>query len=189
MEAEVAVLGDQRLLARAARGDVAAFGKLYDRYAPKVFGLLLRIVPRHADAEDVLQETFAKIWQAAAGYRPSRAEPWVWIGMIARSRALDHLRRQRRQRWESGGEPREPSADETAAAELSQREEAELVRGALAQIPAEQREPIRLSFYQGATHLEIAKQLGVPFGTVKTRIRLGMRAMEQALSRGREAGS
>ena len=183
MDTELAVLGEQRLLERVAAGDVAAFGKLYDRYAPKVFGLLLRMVRRRSDAEDLLQETFSKVWRDAPRYCPERGRPWVWVGLIARSKALDHLRKIARRGAE--GEVREGDAVDPhdASEQLLDRESGELVRGALSRLPNEQGELIRLAFYGGMSHADIAASTGVPIGTVKTRIRLGMRRMKEILSK------
>jgi RNA polymerase sigma-70 factor (ECF subfamily) len=161
---------DQDLIAQVAAGDREAFARLYDRYAPRVLGLILKIVRNRTDADDVLQEAFLQIWAKAASFDPGRSAPDVWIFLIGRSRALDRLRR-------LSAAPREGlerSAPDAPDRGLERVEEAHQVQSALGHLPAEQREPIRLAFYHGLTHEQIARQLNVPLGTIKTRIRLGM---------------
>ena len=89
------MMTDQDLLRRIAAGDISAFTAFYDRYAPRVWGLVSRILPRREDAEDALQTTFWHVWRSAAQYDDTRACPEVWLLLLARCRALDHLRRQK----------------------------------------------------------------------------------------------
>jgi len=161
---------DQDLIAQTAAGDREAFSRLYDRYAPRVMGLIVKIVRNRTEADDVLQEAFLQIWAKAARFDPSRSAPDVWIFLIARSRALDKLRRLSSPPRE-GAERAEPDPPDRG---LERAETAGQVQSALGHLPSEQREPIRLAFYHGLTHEQIARQLNVPLGTIKTRIRLGM---------------
>lgn len=170
---------DVELLADVAGGDQTAFARLYDRHAPRVFGLLIRILGNRTEAEDVLQEAFFQVWTQAERYDASRASPAVWLTRIARSRAIDALRR-RRDVQPLTARPEPVAADDAAAGP----ERGELVgaaRGALTELPHDQRLAICLSFYCGLTHEQIAQQQGEPLGTVKTRIRRGMMKLRDIL--------
>lgn len=151
--------------------DAEAFEAFYDRFAPRVYGLLLKLLRNRTDADDVLQETFIQVWNRAGRFDPGRSTPEGWILMLARSRALDRLRKRPTTSMtvipEAGAET-EPGLGLQAA------ESAAELEAGLAELPPDQREPIRLAFFEGCTHEEIAKQLVLPLGTVKTRIRLGM---------------
>lgn len=170
---------DQELMTRVAARDRDAFAELYDRFAPQVFGLALHFLNIHGDAEDVLQETFLQVWDQAHRFDPARSPPDGWVLMIARSRAVDRLR----QRPAAGpvSDVPDPSASGRTGAEQERREEAGRVSAALETLPEEQRTAIRLAFFGGMTHEQIAGRLGVPLGTVKTRIRLGMLRLRDRL--------
>lgn len=170
---------DAELLGRIASGDREAFATLYDRYAPRAYGLLLRVLRNRADADDVLQETFLQVWRQAIRFDPSRAAADVWVLLVARSRAVDRLRKRG---VATTGELPDPPMERDPAGDLNRREDAGRVRTALDVLPLEQREPIRLSFFDGMTHTQIARRLGLPLGTVKTRIRLGMLRLRDRLS-------
>ncbi len=150
---------DQRLLESITRRDAAAFAEFYDRHAPRVFGLLVRLLGSRADAEEVLQETFWQIWRTAERYDATRSRPEVWLLTIARSRAMDCLRRRGRA-IESAPESRPPDADPCDV--LLRQEAHNQLRGALAALPEDQRTPIVLAFFEGWTHVQIAGQLGIP---------------------------
>ncbi len=165
------VPSDQDLLGRTAARDRVAFGALYDRYAPRAFGLILRIIRNRTDAEDVLQETFLQVWNQASRYDPTRSAPDVWLLLIARSRAVDRVRKRQVATREDVPDPATHDDPDTA---LVQREDAERVRTALDALPPEQGDLIRKAFFGGRTHEQIATELNLPLGTVKTRIRLGM---------------
>lgn len=164
-------LSDYDLLGRTAARDRAAFSALYDRYAPRAFGLILRIIRNRTDAEDVLQETFLQVWNQAARFDPNRSAPDVWLLLIARSRAVDRLRKRRLTTKEELPDPATHTEPDTG---LIRQEDAAKLHTALEQLPHEQRELIRRAFYCGLTHEQIAIELNLPLGTVKTRIRLGM---------------
>lgn len=174
---------DEELLAGISRGDASSLAALYDRYAPRAFGLILQILKNQTDAEDVVQETFLQVWQQAGRYDSNKGKPAVWILLLARCRALDRLRKKQsklvtlQNNLPVPPSP-EPSADETALLNESQK----LICSALCTLSQEQQEPIRLAFYQGLTHVEIAEFLQLPLGTVKTRIRTGMQTMRTTLT-------
>ena len=166
-----------RLLDRVQARDAAAFEVLYDQYHRLVYGLAMRVLSDPAAAEDVTQAVFLKVWSEPRLFRGGNFG--AWIARVARNRAFD-LVRSRAVRAE--GEfpesmPVDDALEETALARI----DGERVRDALAQLPAEQREPIELGFFGGITQEQIARQTGLPLGTVKTRIRTGLRRLRIAL--------
>ena len=163
---------DAELIGRIAGDrDDAAFAALYDRLSPRALGLLIRVLRNRPDAEDVLQETFLQVWHQAARFDCARSVPLGWVLMIARSRATDRLRKRAATTTEQP--PEVPTATDPTAG-LQATETAGRVSAALGGLPPEQATPLRLAFYEGLTHERIAAMLGIPLGTVKTRIRLGM---------------
>lgn len=171
---------DRELMQRVAASDQAAFAHFYDRHSPKVYGVLLRMLRGSTDAEDLLQEVFWQVWTHAPRYDPQRSEPLTWVVMMARSRAMDRLRASGRRRT-ADIESTEPGSASEVAEDLDRSEAARQARECLAALPKEQKEAIQMAFYDGYTHDEIARRLGQPLGTVKTRIRLGMRKMRELL--------
>ncbi len=169
---------DAQLMARIAQGDEVAFGALYDRFSPGLYSFVLRMVRDEKEAEDVLQEGFAHIWRRAATYDPARSSPFTWAVMILRNKAIDRLRVRRRIDRTLEKATVEfshfPEADESSAQEAERRDEGTLVRSALTQIPAEQKQAVELAFFGGFTHEQIAEKLGAPLGTIKARIRRGL---------------
>jgi RNA polymerase sigma-70 factor (ECF subfamily) len=176
----------EELIRRLAAGDRDAFGPFYDRYAPLVYPLVLRIVRDRADAADVLQDVFWEAWQGAPQYDPARGSPEAWMITRARTRAIDRVRAVRRR-----GETFVPPVDEGLAAapaeaggDAAERAEARGVIGAaLDRLPPAQREAIELAYYAGLTQTEIARRLDEPLGTVKTRIRLGLERLRDVMRR------
>ncbi len=178
------------LVSRVALNDREAFALLYDRYAPLVFKLALRIVGDRAEAEDILQEAFLQVWRTAASYDARRGQPSTWLVTIARSRAIDRLRS--REQWRQrhgmpGVQFGKPGGANDLRQEMSEREGAAIVRSAVDSLPEEQRQAIELAYFDGLTQSEIARKLQEPVGTVKTRIRLGMMKLRDmlAVERGR----
>jgi RNA polymerase sigma-70 factor (ECF subfamily) len=183
---EIAEPTDRELLAAVARGDRAAFGALYDRYAPFALGLATRVVGDRGTAEEVVQDAFISAWRRAATYQPARGEPRAWLLSIVHHRAIDRLRgatgRARLERIDGSpaAEPVDPGDvwNETLATLTRQQ-----ITSALAQLPADQRQAIELAFFGGLTHVEIAERTGLPLGTVKGRVRLGLRRLRVLLER------
>lgn len=171
-ESDMMLATDESLLERMAEGEVAAFAELYDRYSARVLGLLIKMLGRRDDAEDVAQETFWQVWNHARTYDSSRASPAAWLFMIARSRGCDALRRGRPHANEAAWVEPFTSADVWEA--LERDEACHRLSQALSQIPEVQRTAVQLAFYGGLSHTEIAGIQNVPLGTVKTRIRLAM---------------
>lgn len=178
-------LQDAVLLGRVARGDPAAFATLFDRHSSAVLGLLVRMLGRRPEAEELLQDVFLQAWREADRYRPEAASPRGWLLMMARSRALDRIRsRAARERREAAVERDRPAAAavEPAGPErLERRERRGRVAAALDALPPEQRQAIEHAFFGGLTHREVAERLREPLGTVKSRILLGMKKMREAL--------
>ncbi|QEH39248.1 ECF RNA polymerase sigma factor RpoE (plasmid) [Aquisphaera giovannonii] len=174
------------LIAAVARGDRQALERLYDRYAPIVHSVGLRILGIRADADDVVQEVFLQVWRRAETYRPDRGSPECWILTIARNRALAKMRAANTMK--KGLEtlrlrPR-PTGVESASGPVVRAESATAVRTALAGLPDEQRRALELAYFEGLTQSEIAARLGEPLGTVKTRIRLGMERLRRLVGEG-----
>jgi len=175
------------LLKLAAEGDEAAFGILYTRLAPGLYGMAFRMMNDAKEAEDVLQEGFTYIWRKANNYDPARSTAYAWAVMI-RNKAIDRLRaRQRgdrlREKVTSGAGFFAERDDSSAQVPLSRERNAE-VRAALKQITPEQRQAVELAFFSGLTHEQIAEQLGAPLGTIKARIRRGLLRLRDSFQDG-----
>lgn len=174
------------LCAVARQRDRTAFTHLVRHFAPRVRAYLLRGGGEPGRVDDVLQDTFATVWQKADTFDPRRGSAAAWIFTIARNRRIDAFRRDRRPEFD----PRDPAflpdprPDGEQVTAARQREEA--VRAALTTLREEQREVLRLSFYEGEPYAAIAVQLGVPLGTVKSRARLAFRHLRAALAAHRE---
>jgi RNA polymerase sigma-70 factor (ECF subfamily) len=163
------------LMPRIARGDQRAFAALYDELAPVLYGVALRVVRDRAQAEEVTQEAFVEVWRQAARFDPARGGVRGWAVTIARRRAVDRVRseqsrrlRQHRQAASLAGEPAGPSE---AVIDSFERDRA---RRALNELSGGQRQALELAYFDGLTHVQIAEGLGVPLGTVKSRIRDGL---------------
>jgi RNA polymerase sigma-70 factor (ECF subfamily) len=179
---------DEELVAQLSHQDMEAFEALYDRYGNIVYSVSLRILGDVHAAEDVVQEVFLRVWRKPDHYDTARGRFLTWLLSVARNRAIDEQRsRGRRQRFEVGSAPLDgegpqgDEADDPALAALVS-DERSAVRRALVGLPPEQRSAIELAYYGGFTQQEIARALGEPLGTVKTRIRLGMQKMRAALA-------
>jgi RNA polymerase sigma-70 factor (ECF subfamily) len=171
---------DEALLVRVAARDRGAFAALFERYAGRVKGYLMRTGAPRDQADEAAQEVMLTIWRRAETFDPARAGGAAWIFAIARNRRTDMLRRRRPEPDPADphfvGEP-EPAAEEGLAA--ADRDAA--VRAALADLPPEQREVVRLAFYDGLSHAETAEALSAPLGTVKSRLRLALARLRDAL--------
>jgi RNA polymerase sigma-70 factor (ECF subfamily) len=178
---------DVGLLQRIVVRDTAAVAELYDRHSRLLFGVIMRILRNRSDAEDVLQEVFARVWTRADTYDERLGCPAAWLTRMARNRAIDRLRA-RRTRGEADEPPGEPRREERVAGpeltpeHLAQDTERTVkIRSALDALPEEQRVLIVAAFFEGYTHSELAARFQLPLGTVKTRIRNGMLAMRDQL--------
>ena len=162
------------LLRRLADGDSDALGAFYDAYAGLVNGLALRILRNTTEAEDVVQEVFVQAWRQAARFDPARGSPEAWLCTMARTRALDRLRRRAARREDPGESAPAPTG-------RPRTEEALAVRKALEGLSADQRRALELAYYEGLTQSEIARRLEEPLGTIKTRIRTAMIRLRETL--------
>jgi RNA polymerase sigma-70 factor (ECF subfamily) len=175
-----AAASDEALLAQVAAGDRAAFATLFGRYAGKVRAFLVRSGFRGGEADEAAQEVMLAVWRRAGTFDPARAGAATWIFAIARNRRIDMLRRRRPEPDPEDPlfhpDP-EPPGEEAAA----MRDRDRAVQAALGDLSPEQREVVRLAFYDGLTHAEIAAMLDAPLGTVKSRLRLAMGRIRGAL--------
>lgn len=167
-----------RLMERVRARDVAAFEALYDGYHRLVFGIGLRMLGDAALAEDVTQAVFMKVWSAPEAFIGGSFP--AWVSRVTRNRVLDLLR-SRAAHPESEMPCTDMPLDGAVEDEVAARIDARRVRDALAALPPEQRSLIELGFFGGITHQELAARTGTPLGTVKTRIRTGLRALRKAL--------
>jgi RNA polymerase sigma-70 factor (ECF subfamily) len=170
------------LLQASARGDRAAFARLYRLAAPKLFGVLVRIVRREDWAEEILQEVFVSAWQHAAEYSASRGRAMPWLIQIARNRALDRWRHARHEVADPDADL-EAIADDAPPAEtrLAQERDARRLHDCLARLGARQRECLQRAYFEGLSHSQLAERLEVPVGSVKTWIRRGMLVLKECL--------
>jgi len=188
---------DQSILVRVASGDAQAMRTCIDRYGPLVWKLAWRMLPARNEAEDAVQEVFISLWENADRYTPDFGEEMTFVAMIARRRLIDRGRRMRHQR-----ELRERTAERAGTSDdlpgvravtgdnpgdptvsVSDAEEVSRVREAMSDLPPRQREVLELALSTGASHAELAGQLDMPLGTVKTLIRRGMLRLRELVER------
>lgn len=182
----LASLADEDLLAQVGRADDEAFAVLYDRRARVAYSLAYRLLGSRESAEDLVQDVFLAVWRGSQSYSPLRGSVRTWLLSIVHHRGVDRLRTSsamaRRQealvREEAGRI--EPDAAEAAIGAV----EAESVRRALADLPVEQLDVVRLAYFGGFTHQEIAEALEVPLGTVKSRMRLALERIRRSMDPG-----
>jgi RNA polymerase sigma-70 factor (ECF subfamily) len=170
-------LADEDLMARVRDGDSAAFEVIYDRHGGVAYSLAYRMCGRKQAAEDVVQEAFLSAWRRASSYDPARGSLRTWLLGIVHHRAVDALRRtgnDARRRVDVPVEEMDFDAGISVDTEVIERDRAGMVRDALGELPAEQSKVIELAYFGGYTHTEIADMLGVPIGTIKGRMRLGL---------------
>jgi RNA polymerase sigma-70 factor, ECF subfamily len=181
-------LADEELMPLIGEKDAAAFGVFYDRHSAAAYSLAYRIVGERAAAEDVTQEAFVSIWRSGARYDRGRGSVRSWTLGIVRNRAIDLLR-SRSSRVPQLGFDDEAVLEQRPASELTdtealRRETAREVRGALDDLPGEQSKVIELAYFGGFSQSEIATMIGVPLGTVKGRMRLGLEKIRGRLAEG-----
>lgn len=177
------------LLDRIAAQDDSALKRLYERTSSPLFGLALRIVRNRDAAEDVLQEAFMGIWRGAGNYRASLSPPMAWMGLIVRSRALDALRKRSSDRADLMNELDDDMAqilegdspNPMDAADAS--EQAFALHQCLGKLDHKQREVVSLAYLRDQSHGELAEQLKLPLGTVKTWIRRGLEQLRTCMAR------
>jgi RNA polymerase sigma factor (sigma-70 family) len=172
---------DRRLHERLMARDALVFGEIYDRFHATVHGVALRVTSNRAAADDITQSVFADVWGRPQRWDPDRGSLRPWLATLAYHRAVDWLRRERaiRRRDSEALSPTNVSTDVEDAVEA--RLVAEHVRAALAGLPEEQRRAIRLAYFNARSYREVASDLGVPEGTVKSRIRSGLAQLAKTL--------
>jgi len=176
-----ALLADEDLISLVVDGDAEAFALLYDRHSRAAYSLAYRFMNGRHPAEDLLQESFIKVWRSAGGYRVGRGSVRTWILSIVRNRAIDQVRsdasrRRTRDEVEASVPTSEPSE---AFAETWRNTQQEQVSELLEMLPQEQLRILELAYFSGYTHVEIAEHLSLPLGTVKGRMRLGLEKLRK----------
>ncbi|HTI33555.1 MAG TPA: sigma-70 family RNA polymerase sigma factor [Miltoncostaea sp.] len=180
----LARLADEDLLTLVERGDAEAFEVVYDRHARVAYSLAFRLLGERGAAEDLVQDAFLAVWRNAAGYTPARGSVRNWLLSIVHNRGVDRLRTlaamaRRRDALEQAELQRPDGVD---AAELGVgRVMAGHLREELSRLPGDQFEVLKLAYYGGFTHHEIAEMLGLPLGTVKSRMRLGLERLRRGM--------
>jgi RNA polymerase sigma factor (sigma-70 family) len=162
-------LSDEALLALVVRGDEEALAALYDRYAGVAYAVALRVVRDAGLAQDAVQDAFLAAWRTAVGFDPARGTGSTWLLTLVHRRAVDVVRREQRRRTE----PLAEAALDTGGAvdeDAAIRDRRRVVQEALARLPPDQRQALELAYYGGLTQSELAEQLGLPLGTVKSRM-------------------
>src|SRR3954465_723961 len=180
-------LADEDVMQLVRRGDARAFELIYERHSAAAFSLAYRMMGTRSGAEDVTQDAFLSLWRSGARYDRTRGSVRTWVLGIVHHRAIDALRR-------ASVHSRRRSEDETAAERLGapgrgegdapRRDEAATVRAAIDHLPPDQVKVIELAYFGGFTHVEIADMLDTPVGTVKGRMRLGLKKLHEALAHG-----
>ena len=174
---------DEKLVARLQRRDPQALGELYDRYGRLTYALILRVVRDAGIAEDLVQETFLRVWNRVQGFDAQKGSIGPWLLAVARNRAIDYLR-------SAGGRERNalefeetdhPALYTDMEQDLLNSDQARRVRAAMQKLSAHQREVIELAYFEGLSQTEMAEKMGQPLGTVKTWVRTALQTLRQEL--------
>ncbi|MGB3683198.1 MAG: sigma-70 family RNA polymerase sigma factor [Rubrobacteraceae bacterium] len=174
------LLADEDLMSLVHEGDTKAFGMLYDRHSRAAYSLAYRMMGGRQAAEDLVQDVFLKVWRSTASYRADRGSVRTWILRIVHNRGVDQLRslssrRRTQDKVEASAETSQPSE---AFAETWRNSRREQVREALKTLPPDQLKILELAYFSGYTHVEIAELMDLPLGTVKGRMRLGLKKVK-----------
>jgi len=186
---DLQLLADEDLMPLVERKDPRAFEIVYDRHGGAAFSLAYRMVGNRSAAEDITQEAFLSLWRSGARYDRARGSVRTWLLGIVRNRAIDLLRREVMQAPaisfdDEISADKRPSSPVETDVEALRREAAREVRGVLNELPGDQMRVIELAYFGGLTHSQIADMLGMPLGTVKGRMRLGMEKIRARLAEG-----
>lgn len=181
-ERDLAHVSDEALLSLIAGSDEDALAELYDRFGGVAYGLALRILRDEALAQDAVQEAFLTVWRTADRFLAERAQARTWVLTIVHRRTVDLLRREDRRRSDSLEGAPEPAAPERVDEEATVRFERRIVQQALQQLTPEQREALELGYYGGMSQSELAERLGVPLGTIKSRMFSGLSRLRELLA-------
>jgi RNA polymerase sigma-70 factor (ECF subfamily) len=173
--------GDVELVERLQRRDPQALAELYDRYGRLAYSLIVRVVRDGALAEDLVQETFLRVWNRAQGFDAQRGALGAWLLAVARNRAIDYLR-------SAGGRERNalelevvdhPALYTDMERDILASDKARMIRAALEKLTPNQREVIELAYFEGLTQTEMAERMGQPLGTVKTWVRTALKNLRE----------
>jgi RNA polymerase sigma-70 factor, ECF subfamily len=175
------LVADEDLMSLTSGGDAEAFTALYDRHVRAAYSLAYRMMGERQATEDLVQEAFLKVWRAAGIYRAERGSVRIWILSIVHNRGIDQIRshasrRRTQERIEASASRSQPSE---AFAEAWRNSQKSQVKEALRELPPEQLKVLELAYYSGHTHVEIAELLGLQLGTVKGRMRLGLKRIRE----------
>ena len=184
MTAQAQPVPDSALIAKMMSGDESALSTLYDRYAPMLFGMLMRVLNDRQAAEEVLQDLFLQLWRNAGQFDANRGSLPAWLMVIGRNRAISRLRGRRDREVleeEEGDFAGTFASPQNIEDEAARNQMARTVSSALQQLPPEQRQAVELAYFEGMTQSEIASKTGIPLGTVKTRVRTAMQTLRQTL--------
>jgi len=165
----------------AERADPAAFRELYEAYGPRVKAYMMRQGADAGTAEDLAQETLLTVWRKAALYAGDRGSMTTWVFAIARNLRIDRLRREVPWQQLPEGRLTEASSEPLPDEAMAEKERQERVQAALAELPPEQKDVVILAYLEGLSHSEIAERLGLPLGTVKSRMRIAYQKIRQTL--------
>jgi len=173
---------ERTLVQRMVAGDETALAELYDGYSGFVFGLALRVLGNRTAAEDVTQEVFLSFWERPERFDDARGSLRAFLGTLTHRRSVDHIRREearkrRETRTTSSNALPVPSVDDSALTTVT----SERVREAVAELPPAQREALELAYFKGHTYRQVADLLGIPEGTAKSRLRLALQRIAEAL--------
>ena len=183
------MLSDAQLFEEITKRKTSAFSALYDRHSPRLYGLALKMLKVQTLAEDVLQDLFLDVWQNAKKFDHTKGEPLAWLMILCRNRCIDKLRAKEKKARRSG------SISEDAMQNIASNESKDpletvhynevqrTVTSALAQLPADQRLVIEMAYFRGLSQSEIAAELQIPLGTIKTRVRLGMQKLRSLIKK------
>ena len=182
---QYAILADEDLMSLMEGGDAEAFASLYDRHSRAGYSLAYRMMGEKQAAEDLTQDAFLKVWRSAGGYRSERGSVRTWILSIVHNRGIDQIRsiasrRRTQDRVEQSAPRSQPSE---AFAEAWRNRQRDQIREALNTLPEEQLKILELAYFSGYTHVEISNLLDLPLGTVKGRMRLGLKKIREYFDR------
>ncbi len=180
-------IGDESLMARIQERESEALAELYDRYSGILKSLIMGVIHNDAEADDLLQEIFMEIWNQAAHYSAQKGKPLGWIVTLTRRRSIDRLRKKQayaraEERLQNETE-QQPDAwvHNSTEDDIELSDNRRLLAGIMKNLPVAQREAIDLAFYHGMSQREIAAKTGIPLGTIKTRLELGLKKISEAL--------
>jgi len=180
-------ISDQDLMLRIQQGDEEALGLLYDRYSGVLKSLIMRVIHNDAEADDLLQEIFVELWKQSATFSPEKGKPLGWIVTLTRRRAIDRLRKRQayarvEEKFKDQPE-QQPEAwvHNTMEEDLELNDARQMLRKVMDELPEAQRQAIELAYFKGMSQREVAAHTGIPLGTIKTRLELGLKKISEAL--------